>query len=82
MTLIRYSGKECACQCRRCGFDPWVRKMKEMATTSVFLPGKSHRSLDTGAWQVMVHGVKKKKVGHDLATKQKQQNIIKIWVMY
>ena len=21
------SGKESACQCRRCGFDPWVRKI-------------------------------------------------------
>ena len=22
-----YSGKEFACQCRRCGFDPWIRKI-------------------------------------------------------
>ena len=28
------SGKESACQCRRCRFDPWVRKIleKEMTT--------------------------------------------------
>ena len=37
------SGKEPACQCRRCkrrGFDPWVRK--EWLPTPVFLPGESH----------------------------------------
>ena len=22
-----FSGKESTCQCRRCGFDPWVRKI-------------------------------------------------------
>ena len=26
--------------------------------------------MDRGAWQATVHGVKKKRVGHDLATKQ------------
>ena len=42
------SGKEPTCQCRRCkrcGFDPWVRKMPWRRTwqpTPVFLPGKSH----------------------------------------
>jgi len=32
-----------ACQCRRCGFDPWVREIpleKEMATHSSILAGK------------------------------------------
>ena len=45
------SGKESACQCRRCRFDPssgkipWRRKWQP---TPVFLPGKSHgqRSLE------------------------------------
>ena len=39
------SGKEPACQCRRHGFDPWVRNIRwrrKWQTTSVFLPGKSH----------------------------------------
>ena len=42
------SGKEPACQCRRykrCGFDPWVRKIpwrRARQPTSVFLPGESH----------------------------------------
>ena len=42
------SGKEHACQCRRhkrCGFDPWVRKIlwrRAWQPTAVFLPGDSH----------------------------------------
>jgi len=39
------SCKDCACQCRRHGFDPWVRKIpwrRKWQPTSVFLPGKSH----------------------------------------
>ena len=35
--------KESACQCRRHGFDPWVRKIpwrRKWQSTSVFLPGK------------------------------------------
>ena len=39
------SGKESACQCRRHGFDPWVRKIPwktKWQTTPVFLPGRSH----------------------------------------
>ena len=35
-----FSGKEPACQCRRCDFNPWVRKdpmEKEMATHSSIL---------------------------------------------
>ena len=38
-------GRECACQCRRCGFYPWVRKTpwrRKWQPTPVFLPGKSH----------------------------------------
>ena len=43
--LWRLSGKESACQCRRPGFDPWVRKIpwrRKWQPTPVFLPGKSH----------------------------------------
>ena len=41
------SGKEPACQCRkrkRCGFDPWVRKIpwrRPLQPTPVFFPGES-----------------------------------------
>ena len=37
--------KEPVCQCRRCGFDPWVRKIpwsRKWQHTPVFLPAKSH----------------------------------------
>ena len=39
------SGKESACQCRKRGLDPWVRKIscrRKWQTTTVFLPGESH----------------------------------------
>ena len=38
-------GKESAYQCRRCGFDPWVRKIpwrREWQPTPVFLPEESY----------------------------------------
>ena len=53
------SGKESTCQsrrCRRCGFDPWVRKIpwrRKWQPTPVFLPEKFHgqRSLtDYSPW--------------------------------
>ena len=39
-----HSDKECACQCRRCGFDrvrkiPWRRKWQP---TAIFLPAEAH----------------------------------------
>ena len=43
-----HSGKESACQCRRCKrlrFDPWVKKIpwrRKWQTTPVFLPGEFH----------------------------------------
>ena len=60
------SGKESTCQCKRLGFDPWVRKIpwrRKWQPTPVFLPGESH-----GAWQATVHGVAKS--DYDLGTKQ------------
>ena len=39
------SGKESACQSRRCRFDPWVEKSpwrRKWQPTPVFLPGKPH----------------------------------------
>ena len=43
-----HSGKEPMCQsrrCKRCGFEPWVRKKprrRKWQSTAVFLPGESH----------------------------------------
>ena len=59
------------CQCRRCKFVPWVRKFpwrRKWQITPVFLPRKSHgqRSLaGYSPWDC--------RVGHDLATKQQQE---------
>ena len=39
------SGKEPACQCRRLGFSPWVRKIpwrRVWQPRPIFLPGESH----------------------------------------
>ena len=39
------SGQEPACQCRRCGFNPWVEKIlcrRAWQSTPVLLPGESH----------------------------------------
>ena len=39
------SGKESTCQCRRCGFEPWVRKIpwrRKWQPILIFLLGKSH----------------------------------------
>jgi len=39
------SGKESTYQCRRCGFNPWTRKIpwrRKWQPASIFLPGKSH----------------------------------------
>ena len=44
-----FSGKESACQRRRCEFNPWVRKIpwrRKWQPTPVFLPGKSHGHRD------------------------------------
>ena len=55
-------GKESTCQYKRgkrCGFDPWVGKIpwkKKWQPSLVFLPGKS---MDTGAWWAIAHGVTK-----------------------
>ena len=39
-------GKEATCQCKRPGFDPWVRKIpwrRKWQATPVSLPGESHQ---------------------------------------
>ena len=67
---IRYirwlSGKESACQCRRCWFHAWVRKIpwsRKWQPAAVFLPGKfnGERSL--------VDYMGSQRVGHNWVTK-------------
>ena len=63
------SSKEFTCQCRRCRFSPWVRKIPwrmKWQPTSIFLPGEYHeqRNLaDYSQWGC-------KRVRHDWAIKQ------------
>ena len=64
----RLSGKEPAWQCRRLGFDPWVRKIpwkRKWQPTPVLLPGKSHGRRNLAGYTPWGH----KRVGHNLATK-------------
>ena len=61
------SGKESTCQCRRNGFDPWIRKIfqrRKWKPTPVFVPGKSHG-------QRSLAGYRSQRVRHDLETKQR-----------
>ena len=53
------SGKEPACQCRRCRFDPWVRKIPEEGHVNPFQYPCLGNPMDKGAWQAIVHGVSK-----------------------
>ena len=67
--LLWLSGKESACQCRRhkrLRFDPWVRKIKEMATHSSNLiwrisrteePGVSLGNSSNKNWQTFLHSI-------------------------
>ena len=63
---------EPTCQCRKCGFDPWVRKIpwsRKWQPTPEFLPEEVHgqRSLEGySPWGL-------NRVRHDLATKQQKQ---------
>ena len=63
-------GKESTCQCRRLGFDPWVRKIpwcRKWLPTPVFLPGKFHKQRSLVGYSPCGCRVR-----HDLATKQQQ----------
>ena len=65
------SGKDSACQCRRCQFPPWVGKIpwrRKWQPTPVFLPGKSNRQRSLAGYSPW--GVER--VRHDLATKRQQ----------
>ena len=75
------SGKESPCQCRRCQFNLWVTKIlwrRKWQPTPIFLPGKSHgqRSL------VGYSPCGCKRVGDDLATKQKQPRVSIFSLLY
>ena len=63
------SGKISTCQCRRHGFDSWVRKIpwrRKWQPTPVFLPGKNPIDKDPGRLQ----SIGSQEVRHNLATEQ------------
>ena len=65
------SGKESTSQCRRNGFDPWVREIswrRKWQPTLAFLPGKSHGQRKLVGYSPWGH----KRVRQDLKTKQQQ----------
>ena len=56
------SGKEPACQCRRCkrhGFSPWVGKIPWGGHGNPLQYSCLENPLDRGAWRATVHGVAK-----------------------
>ena len=55
------SGKESACQCRRCGFSPWVWKIlwsRKWHPTPVFLTGKFHEQRSLVGYSPWSHRVR------------------------
>ena len=70
------SGKESACRCRRCGFNPWVRKIpleKEMATHSSTLACEIPPTEEPGRLQYM--GLQKAR--YNLTIKQQKYELFK-----
>ena len=57
--------KKFTCQCRKCGFYPWVRKFPGEGNDNPLQYSCLGNHMDKGAWWVTVQGVK-------LATKQQQ----------
>ena len=51
-------GKESACQCRRCGFNPWVRTIpwkRKQQPIPVLLPGDSHEQMSLAGYSPWCH---------------------------
>ena len=51
-------GKESTCQCRKCGFDPWVGKMpwrRKWQPTPVFLAGEFHGQISLVGYSLWGH---------------------------
>ena len=74
------SGKESTWQCRRCEFNPWVRKSpwrKNWQPTPVFLPGKSHGQRYLAGYSPW--GCKR--IGHGLATKQQSSILLYFYIL-
>ena len=76
--------KEYTCQCRSCRFDHWVGKIlqrRKWQSTTVFLPGRSHRQRILAGYSPWRH----KRVRHDWVTKQQphkdNHSIATLWTV-
>ena len=73
------SGKESTCQCRRCRFDPGVRKIpcrRKWQPTPVVLPGKSCGQRDLAGYTAWGG----KESDNDLPTKKQRPGVpLRIW---
>ena len=59
LTRLMDSGKDSACQCRRCRFDPWVEKIswRRKWHDNLFQYSCLETSMDRGTWRATVHGI-------------------------
>ena len=68
-----FSDKESNCQCRKCRFSPWIRRIsyrRKLQLTPVVLPGKSH-----GQWSLADFSLKgRKRIRQSLVNKTKRKN--------
>ena len=74
-SVVKESAYSAGDVCRRCRFNPWVRKIpwrRKWQPTPVFLPGKSHGQRNLAGYRPWGH----KRVRHNLATKQQQHVIL------
>ena len=62
------SGEKSTFQCRRWGFDPWVRKIPWSRKCNSLQYSCLENAMDKGTWQTSVHGVAVH--GHDWVNKQ------------
>ena len=65
------SSDEPTCQCRKRGFDPWVRKISWRRKCQPLQYSCLGNPMDRGAWWGTVHGIAR--AGHDSVTEQQQQ---------
>ena len=73
--------KKPACQCRRCGFNPWVSKIPwrmEWQPIPVLLPRESHGQRSLVGYSP--RGCKR--VRHDLVTKQQNNRTYLVYLFY
>ena len=66
-------GKESVCQCRRCkrcGFDPWVKKIpwRSEWQPTILQYSCLENSIDREAWQAIVHGIAESNMTERLST--------------